>query len=120
MSKSPVYGYPCVEDPHDFDPDQECCSPAEIAAWRLACATYGKPSYQQNKGSYTEHGADGQMVKHVCRTAWGIGVNLIDTCDECGNHPFEDETLMTCHECGGPEYCAVCWPKHEQRHEDGL
>lgn len=118
MSKSPVYGYPCVDDPHDFDPDVECCSPAEIEAWRRACANYGKPSYEPNKGCFTEVDESGQMVKHVLRTSWGIGVNLIDTCDGC-NTPSFGEPLMTCHECGGPEFCPECWVEHEKKHDDG-
>lgn len=42
MSKQPNYGFPCVEDPHDFIPDTESCSPTEIEAHRVACANYGK------------------------------------------------------------------------------
>lgn len=116
MSKAPVYGFPCVEDPHDFIPDGECCSPAEVEAHRLACANYGKPSYQPNKGCYTETDASGQMLKHVLRTSWGIGTNLIDECDEC--HTCCNGPLMTCHECGGPEFCPVCWLEHEKRHDE--
>jgi hypothetical protein len=118
MSQQPVYGYPCVTDPNDFLPDPECCSPEEMEAHRLAKATYGKPEYQPNKGCFSEFSEDGQFVKHVARTSWGIGTNLIASCDEC-REPTFDAPLMTCHECGGPEFCAVCWPEHEKRHEDG-
>lgn len=31
--KEGCYGFPCVEDPHDFTPDAECCTPEEIAFW---------------------------------------------------------------------------------------
>lgn len=119
MSKQPVYGFPCVADPNDFHPDHECCSPAEIEAHQAARANYGKPSYEPNKGCYSEFSADGQLVKHVTRTSWGIGTNLITHCDGCGEPDFSDLGLMTCHECGGPEFCAVCWPDHDKRHEDG-
>jgi len=115
VSKQPVYGYPCVSNPNDFKPDHECCSPREIEMHRLACANYGKPSYAPNKGCYTEHDASGQIVKHVTRTSWGIGTNLIATCDGCGEPTFGDP-LITCHECGGPEFCDVCWPEHERNH----
>jgi hypothetical protein len=118
VSKQPIYGFPCVSDPHDFDPDRESCSPTEIEAWRTACANFGKPSFEPNKGCYTEHDPDGQIVKHVLRTSWGIGVNLVSHCDGCNEPTFED--LMTCHECGGPEFCPECWPKHEKDHEEGL
>lgn len=120
MSKVPQYGYPCVEDPNDFCPDAECCSPAEIEAHRVAYLNYGKPSYVPNKGCFTEHDDSGQIVKHVLRTSWGIGVNLIACCDECKEPDFcSDVPLITCHECGWMEFCAVCWPKHEKDHDDG-
>lgn len=54
MSKSPVYGFPCVEDPNDFLPDPECCSTAEMAAHRIACTHYGTSAYEPNKGCYTD------------------------------------------------------------------
>lgn len=118
MSKQGVYGFPCVRDPHDFDPDRECCSPAEIETHHLACANFGKPAFEPNKGYYAEYSKDGQLVKHVTRTSWGIGVNLVSQCDGCSEPDFGDG-LMTCHECGGQEFCLVCWPKHEREHDDG-
>ena len=36
MMKEPIYGFPCVENPHDFMPDPEACTPAEIAFWEDA------------------------------------------------------------------------------------
>lgn len=118
MSKQPVYGFPCVDDPNDFIPDGECCSPAEIESHRLACANYGKPTYKPNKGCYSEHDESGQMVKHVLRTSWGIGTNLVDHCDGCNVPPFGDP-LTTCHECGGwQEFCPTCWAEHERKHEE--
>lgn len=116
MSKQGTYGFPCVSNPHDFEPDHECSSPAEIEAHRLAKANWGKPAHEPNKGCYTEYGADGRMVKHVTRTSWGIGVNFLDHCDGCGEPTFDDP-LIACHECGGQEFCPACWPKHEQEHE---
>ena len=79
--------------------------------------TYGKKDYQPNKGCYSEHGPDGQLVKHVTRTSWGIGVNLIPACDGCHTMDFEG-SLMTCHECGGPEFCETCWSVHEKEHDE--
>lgn len=120
MSKQPLYGFPCVSDPNDFNPDVECCSPEEIETWRKAKANWGKPDYEPNKGCYFERDASGQLVKHVLRTSWGIGVNLIETCDGCNTPPFSDAPMMTCHECGGwMEFCEVCWQEHEKKHEDG-
>lgn len=116
MSKSPIYGFPCVEDPRDFDPDRELSTPEEIETWRRACANYGKPTYEPNKGCYSQHDESGQLVMHVTRTSWGVGVNLVSVCDSCGNPPFDGD-LMTCHECHEQEFCPVCWPKHESEHD---
>ncbi len=120
MSQRPLYGFPCVSDPNNFIPDGECSSPEEIETHRMACANYGKPAYEPNKSCYAEYDADGKLVKHVARTSWGIGTNLIDTCDGCEQPNFSETPLITCHECGGPEYCEVCWPKHERDHEESL
>lgn len=117
MSKRPNYGFPCVSDPNDFIPDTESCSPAELEAHRIACANYGKPNYEPNKGCYTEHDDSGQLVKHVLCTSWGIGTNLIASCDGC-NMPTFGDPLIACHECGGPEFCEHCWPAHEKRHDE--
>ena len=119
MSKSPLYGFPHVSDPHDFHPDSELCSPEEMEAHRLACATYGKPAYKPNVGCATLTDPEtGKPVGHVTRTSWGIGTNMLDMCDGCNELTFGDP-LMTCHECGGPEFCGTCWPAHEKRHDDG-
>ena len=111
MSQDGVYGYPCVTNPNDFTPDGECCSPEEIAAHKLACEMWGKPGYVPNKGCYTERSEDGQFVKHVTRTSWGIGFNLVLSCDSCRKPAFEP--LMTCYECG-QEFCVECWPSHNE------
>lgn len=112
MSKQPTYGFPCVSDPNDFIPDGESCSPDELAAHRLACETYGTPAYQPNKGCTTEHDESGNLVKHILRTSWGIGTNLIASCDGCRMPDFGDG-LITCHDCGGfQEFCPNCWPEH--------
>lgn len=117
MSKQPLYGYPCVVDPNDFIPDGESCSQEEIERHRVACANYGKPAYEPNKGCFSEYDEKGDLLIHVTRTSWGIGTNLISTCDGCNTPPFE-QPLMTCHECGGPEFCPSCWIEHEKKHDD--
>jgi hypothetical protein len=36
-----IYGYPPVSmNPHDFEPDTECCTPEEIAEWEAACVQW--------------------------------------------------------------------------------
>ena len=110
MSQDGVYGYPCVTNPNDFTPDVECCSSREIETHKTACANWGKPSYEPNKGCYTERSEDGQIVKHVTRTSWGIGFNSFTKCDAC--EEVGNETIH-CWECGGDFCCASCWPKHD-------
>lgn len=120
MSQQPVYGFPCVSDPNDFDPDPELCSQAEIAAHQLAVKTFGTPDYEPNKGCYTETDTDGRLVKHVLRTSWGIGTNLIASCDGCREPFFDaDAKPITCFDCHEQEFCETCWPEHEKRHEIG-
>ena len=110
MSYQSVYGFPCVDDPNDFTPDAECCSPAEMEAHRRAVATFRTPRYEPNKGCTTEYSADGQLVRHILRTSWGIGVNQIRCCDGC-SEPVDE--FVTCHDCGGSlDFCPGCWPKH--------
>lgn len=116
MSKQGHYGFPCVSDPNDFSPDYESCSPAEIEAHKQACATFGTPEYQQPKGCTTDYDESGQFVRHVLRTSWGIGVNTVTVCDECGE---PCDTVTVCHECGGPEFCEVCWPNHPCNAQEG-
>ena len=118
MSKQPLYGFPCVTDPRDFIPDCECCGTAELEAHKQACETFGTPKYVPNKGCFSQYDDAGQFVRHVTRTSWGIGTNLVLSCDRCGEPAF-DGPLITCYECGGQDFCTVCWPEHEKEHEDG-
>lgn len=113
MSQQPCYGYPSVNDPHDFLPDHQCCSAQEIEAHRTACEKWGTPNYEPNKGCQSEYDAEGKEILHVSRTSWGIGTNLISCCDEC-QEPSKE--LLTCHNCG-PEFCEICWPIHAEMHD---
>ncbi len=115
MSKQPIYGFPCVSDPRDFAPDYECCSPEEIATWRLACETYGKPEHEPNKGCFSEYDSEGSLVLHVTRTSWGIGTNLVESCDGCNQPPFG--AMTRCHECQ-QDFCEACWLEHERKHDN--
>jgi len=117
MSKQGHYGFPCVSDPNNFSPDTESSSPEEIAAHKLACENWGKPEFQPNKGCFSEYSDDGKLILHVTRTSWGIGVNLIPVCDDCGEMGISN--MIACHECPGEqEFCAMCWEKHEKQHEN--
>jgi hypothetical protein len=77
--KEAVYGFPCVENPHDFEPDRECCTDAEIAYWEQAKVRWdaGERDVRgQRCGSMFS--ADGTLAAHIIATSWGIGVNVVD------------------------------------------
>jgi len=61
------YGYPVVENPHDFDPDLECCTPEEIANHKAACEAWDR--------------GERDVRPHMCGNAavngWGIGAQTI-------------------------------------------
>ena len=109
-----------MSDPHDFIPDHESSSPGEIAAHKLAEKNWGKSTFEPNKGCFTEHDSDGQLVKHVLRTSWGIGTNMMRYCDgeDCIDNgtPLFDEPFITCHECGR-DCCEGCWVKHDAKED---
>lgn len=81
--KEAIYGFPRVEDPNDFSPDAECCTPKEIAFWEDAKKRW-------DAGERDVRGArcsdltddDGNLVGHVTRTSWGIGINMVEMDDE--------------------------------------
>lgn len=65
--KEAIYGFPCVENPHDFTPDSECCTAEEIAFWEQAKRRW-------DAGERDVRGArcgplvddDGNIVGHRC------------------------------------------------------
>lgn len=74
MSKQAVYGFPCVTNPHDFEPDHECCSPAEkcpacdgsgvaAPAPAVGCLNCGE---QRDGGYFTAEGNVGPF----CENCW--------------------------------------------------
>lgn len=116
--KESVYGFPCVENPHDFIPDYECCSPEEIATHKRACETWGTPDYEPNKGCCDlVDPVSGAVVGHVTRTSWGIGTNLVPKSWLDGPEPCEKHQWVTKPLGGDPTeassaervtYCDVC------------
>ena len=76
--KEAVYGFPCVENPHDFEPDAESCTPAEIAFWEDAKKRWdaGERDVRGARCGFVKD--DAGNIAHVTRTSWGIGVNYID------------------------------------------
>ena len=68
------YGYRGC-DPHKYHPDYECCSEAEIQAWKEACDIVNRG--EKYEGDY----------------CWGIGIHVheYDQFFEPLEHDYEDE-----------------------------
>lgn len=81
MAREPLYGFPCVENPHDFEPDRDSCTAKEIAAWEDAKRRWdaGERDVRGNR-SRIELTDNGYM--HICATSWGIGVSYIEMGEE--------------------------------------
>jgi hypothetical protein len=85
-----VYGFPCVENPHDFTPDGECCTPEEIAFWEDAKKRWDAGE-RDVRGARCETVRDdkGEMVAHFTRTSWGIGTNYYEWDDDTDQEQTE-------------------------------
>lgn len=71
------YGYPCVEDPRDYTPDEESCTEAEIANWKAACAAWERGEGQPVPDPHTDLvDGDGRKVGHVTMAPMGVGTNV--------------------------------------------
>lgn len=81
--KDYVYGFPCVENPHNFRPDEESCTPEEIAFWEDAKKRWdgGQRDVRGNRCAST-YDVEGNLVMHTTSTSWGIGVNEFEMDDE--------------------------------------
>lgn len=77
--KEPIYGFPCVENPHDFTPDEEACTEKEIAFWEEAKERWdaGERDVRgaSSESTYDEHG---NIQCHMLRSSWGIGINMVE------------------------------------------
>lgn len=73
-----VYGFPCVENPYDFDPDRESCTPEEIAYWEDAKKRWDAGERDvRGVRCKTVRDDNGEMLAHT-QTSWGIGVNTVE------------------------------------------
>ena len=77
--KEPIYGFPCVENPHDFTPDEESCTPAELAFWEQAKRRWdsGERDVRGARCSST-FDENGNLTAHLTATSLGIGVNMVE------------------------------------------
>lgn len=81
--KEPIYGFPCVENPHDFTPHEESCTPQEIAFWQDAKTRWdaGQTDVRGARFSST-FDSEGKLAMHVTATSWGIGINMVEMGEE--------------------------------------
>jgi hypothetical protein len=81
--KEAIYGFPCVDNPNDFRPDRECCTPEEIAFWKDAKKRWDAGERDVRGGRCEDlKDAEGNWAGHIIRTSWGIGVNMVELDDE--------------------------------------
>lgn len=81
--KEGCYGFPCVEDPHDFTPDEESCTPEEIAFWEDAKKRWAAGERDvRGLRCQSIRNADGELMAHMTMTSWGIGVNMVEMDDD--------------------------------------
>ena len=84
-----VYGFPCVENPHDFSPDRESCTPAEIAFWEDAKQRWDAGEGDV-RGARCETVQMGEATAHVTRTSWGIGANSWEGWEQITEEEIEE------------------------------
>lgn len=78
-----VYGFPCVENPHDFTPDPECCTPEEIAFWEEAKKRWDEGERDvRGRRCHDLISETGEIAGHVTQTSWGVGINVIRSKEE--------------------------------------
>lgn len=93
-----VYGPFTGGDPRQFEPDRECCTPAEIAAWEQACREWAA-------GEGIDRGPGCSVMGDFSvwdGTGFGVGTTTIEDCD-CDEPPGECShgvPLARGHECG--------------------
>ena len=82
--KEAVYGFPCVENPNDFSPDEKSCTPEEIAFWEDAKKRWdaGERDVRGKRCSFVEGDEAGRRAMHITATSWGIGVNMVEMDEE--------------------------------------
>lgn len=77
------YGFFCVKDPRDFEPDFECCTPKEISSWRRWVQIYDLCEAEDRKPPALDSGCKpyysdtGKLVGFIDAPVFGIGMNLI-------------------------------------------
>lgn len=70
------YGNPVCDDPRDFSPDPECCTPEEIARWKEACERAERGEKVEVPQHQWFSDKDGMICCHVNSNPWGIGIYI--------------------------------------------
>lgn len=81
--KEAIYGFPCVENPYEFQPDSESCTEEEIAFWEQAKIRWdsGERDVRGKRCGYLADD-DGNIIGHATQTSWGIGISMVDMEEE--------------------------------------
>ena len=68
MAEETGYGFHRPDNPHDYSPDHESCSPEEIANHKAACEAF-------DRGEYKRDDSGGWVTPniHLLKAPWGIG-----------------------------------------------
>jgi hypothetical protein len=86
MMTESTYGYfPGGDyDPRRFEPDEEACTPAELAAWKEACAAWDRGERPEVKRPMdcTVYARDGRTFKVPCNSPLGLGIYEIEMDDD--------------------------------------
>ncbi len=72
----PMYGYFNGGDPRDFSPDEECCTPEELAAHKAACEAWNRgerPVSEAHHHKVVEYQGKPAIASYA--GAFGMGVS---------------------------------------------
>ena len=86
-----MYGVFPGGDPRDFKPDEECCSPEEIAAWKAACEEWERGE-GVDRGPGCSFAGDGSVHDG---TGFGIGTYYIEVEDPWADLSFAEARIAT-------------------------
>lgn len=101
LAESEIYGAPHCDDPHDFRPDRDSNTPAELAAWEEACRRFEVGEIVEVPRHYWIYGdaetvdenakeavtsgeavaattspiKQGQRLAHIAHEPWGVGTS---------------------------------------------
>lgn len=72
-------------DPRKFHPDEEVCTPEEIANHKEACAKWDRGELVEVEGHVMVRDLEGKPLLHINKNPFGLGITVFD------DEPEEDE-----------------------------